>query len=286
MDVFTRAESIEYLRKSVPNGLTQPDADQLADHLGDLPLALAQARGHLSETGMRATEYLYLLDEQVTSMLSEGRATNYPYSMAAAWALSVAAVRQQLPQALALLRLLAFFGPDPIPRRVLRQDLQPTPTGVGEILADPILLARTLRELGRFALVSLEGRQVTVHRLIQALVRGELRADEQAWCQHDVHRLLTAAAPGNPEDPLGWPDFAVLIPHLTAESVQLARSQDETVRELALKAMRYLLASGDPATCRALAEQCIPQWTADSGPGSADVARAQQHLDDALRQLG
>lgn len=285
MDVFTRVESTELLLKSVPKGLTRPDADRLAERLDGLPIALVQAQGLLSETGMQAAEYLHLLDEQITSLLSEGKAPDYPYSMTAAWAISVAAL-QHLPQALTLLRFLSFFGSDPIPRDLLRRGLRSATTEVSDLLHEPILVARSVRELGRFALISTTGQQVTVHRLTQALVRDELSADEQARYRQEVHLRLAAAAPSNPDNPQGWPRFHELIPHLTSPAVQLEKSQDQTVRELALKGMRYLLASGDPATCRTLAELCIPQWTADSGPDSADVARAQRHLDDALRQLG
>src|SRR5581483_8063241 len=63
MDVFTRAESIEFLAKRVPKGLGKADADKLADKLGDLPLALEQAGAMLAETGMPIEEYLRLLDE-------------------------------------------------------------------------------------------------------------------------------------------------------------------------------------------------------------------------------
>jgi len=40
LDVFERAESVQFLTKRVPRHLTEIDADRLADALGDLPLAL------------------------------------------------------------------------------------------------------------------------------------------------------------------------------------------------------------------------------------------------------
>src|SRR5215472_11592054 len=43
MDVFTRPESKEFLAKRVLKVLSEPDADRLAEQLGDLPLALEQA---------------------------------------------------------------------------------------------------------------------------------------------------------------------------------------------------------------------------------------------------
>src|SRR5689334_11836476 len=59
VDVLARAESVAILRDRVA-GLSVPDADRLADELGDLPLAVAQAAGFMAETGMAVVRYLDL----------------------------------------------------------------------------------------------------------------------------------------------------------------------------------------------------------------------------------
>ena len=86
---------------------------------------------------------------------------------------------QQLPEAQELLRCCAFFGPDPIPRDVFRRGTKATGTSVSDLMADPILLARAIRVLGRFALVNMGGGAITVHRLIQALLRDDLDERER-----------------------------------------------------------------------------------------------------------
>jgi tetratricopeptide (TPR) repeat protein len=286
MDVFTRSESKEFLAKRVGKGLSDLDADRLAQQLGDLPLALEQAGAMLAETGMPVEEYLRLLDEQVTGIMSEGKSPDYPLSMTAAWKLSVSALENQLPQARELLRCCAFFGPEPIPRDVFRQGGQATGTELGNMIADPILLARAIRELGRFALVTLDGRSVSVHRLIQALLRDELNQDEQGRYRREVHLILAAAAARNPDDASSWPRYRELLPHVASESTELAKAREPTVRELALNTMRYLYQSGDYTSCRTLTERFIEQWAKDSGSDSPDVLQAQRHLGNALRLLG
>jgi hypothetical protein len=285
VDGFTRAESAALLVKRVPQGMEPQDADRLADRLGDLPLALEQAGATLAETKMPASEYLRRFDENITSLLALGKPQDYPLSVTAAWRLAVQALQQQLPPARELLRLLAFFGPEPVPRDVLRLGGSRAMTALRDVLGDPVMLARATRELGRFALVVLDSRSILVHRLISALVRDELSAAERDRYRHEAH-LVLASLPDNPDDLRRWPRFHELLPHLSAPALELQRCQDEQVRDFALRAMRYLIASGDPAACQVLAGKCIAQWTADSGPDAADVQHARHHLGTALRLLG
>lgn len=180
VDVFTRAESTEFLARRTDGEATGAAAELLADKLGDLPLALDQAGAMLFETGMQVEEYVALLDEQIVKIMAEGRSAEYPLSMTAAWSISVDRVQQVLPQARDLLCCCAFFGPEPIPRDVFRRGSQATGTRVSNLMADPILLSRAIRELARFVLVTISGRSISVHRLVQALLRRISLAREEA----------------------------------------------------------------------------------------------------------
>jgi tetratricopeptide (TPR) repeat protein len=284
MNVFERSESMEFLLKRVPKGLTDMDANRLARMLGDLPLALEQAGAMLSETGMPADEYLRLLDEHVTKIMAEGKSPDYPLSMTAACKMSVAALQDRL--SLELLRCCAFFGPDPIPRDVFRRGAQPTGTLVAEVISNPILMSSAIRELARYALVTLDGSSVSVHRLIQALLRDELTPEQRAAYQHEAHIILAGAAPANPDDATTWPRFEELLPHVNSDSTELPQSREPMVRDLARSLMRYLYQAGDHVSALALTERFIEQWTIDSGPDDTDVLRAQRHRGNILRLLG
>jgi tetratricopeptide (TPR) repeat protein len=286
MNVFSRAESKEFLIKRVPKGLSESDAERLANALGDLPLALEQAGAMLAETGMPVDEYLRLLDEHIGGILSEGKSPDYPLSMTAAWRLSVKTLQEQLPQARELLRCCAFFGPEPIPRDVFRRGTPAAATGIGGVISDPIVLARVIRELGRFALVTIDGRSITVHRLVQALLRDELTDEARGRYRHDVHLILAAADPKNPDDERLWPRYRELVAHMASATTELAGCKVHEVRQFALNVMRYLYNSGDLTSCQLLAERFIAQWTQDSGQESPDVLGARRHLGNALRRLG
>lgn len=286
LNVFTRAESRQFLTRRVLQGLSDSDVDRLAEELGDLPLALEQAGAVLAEAGMPVEEYLRLLEEHVKQIMALGKPAEYPEPMTAAWELSVLALREQVPQALELLRCCAFFGPDPIPRDVFRWGAQAGGTQISELMANPILLAQALRELGRFALVKLEGRTIAVHRLIQALLRDDLPVDEQRKYQHEVHTILAAAAPGDPTDSRLWPRYAELLAHVASIATDLPRCPDESVRAFARDVIRYLNYSGDFASSLSFGERFINQWTEDSGPDDPNVLDARRLYANALRGLG
>jgi tetratricopeptide (TPR) repeat protein len=286
MNVFRRVESTDFLRKRAPADITDHEADLLAERLGDLPLALDQAGAMLAETGMPVDEYLRLIDEQIVKIMAEGKSAEYQTSVTAAWSVSVAKVRQQLPAAQELLRVCAFFGPEPIPRDVFRRGSQATGTRVSDLMQDSILFARAIRELGRFALVAIGGRSISVHRLVQALLRGELDPEEQASYRHDVHQILAAAAPPGPADDRMWPRYRELLPHVTSAATEFPSCTDGKVRAFALDVMRYLYLDGDHTSCEALTKRFIAQWTADSGADDPAVIDAKRHYGNVLRALG
>jgi tetratricopeptide (TPR) repeat protein len=286
VDVFSRAESTEFLARRVPKGMTDSEADRLAEELGDLPLALEQAGALQAETGMSADEYIRLLEEHAMEILAEGKSAEYPRSMTAAWTLSVATMHRQMPQAQELLRCCAFFGPDPIPRDLFRRGQQEIETPVGLLISNPIMLARAIRVLGRFALVKLDGRAILVHRLVQALIRDDLTPEERDEYQHEVHLILAAGGPRSPEDSRLWPRYAELVAHMAAPATDLEGCLEPKVRAFALEMVRYLYRSGDLASAHSFAERFVERWTEDSGADNSSVLDARRYLGNALRELG
>jgi tetratricopeptide (TPR) repeat protein len=286
VDVFSREESREFLLKRAGVKPDAPDTDPLTEKLGDLPLALDQAGALLYETGMPVGDYVQLLDKEILRIMAEGRSADYPMSVTAAWTISVDNVRKQLPEAQELLRCCAYFGPDPIPRDVFDRGTKARGTRISDLMADPILLARAFGVLGRFALVNIGEGVVTVHRLIQALLRGGLENEDQDRYRHDVHLILAASASQDPEDDRTWPRFRELLPHVASEATDLARCTDPGVRAFVLNMMRFLYLSGDIASFEQLTTQFITRWIADSGTDDISVLNAQRHFADVLRQLG
>ena len=236
---------------------------------------------------MPVEDYLRLLEVQIAKILSEGTPPEYPAPLTAVWKLSVDRVTKQQPEAQQLLRCCAFFGSEPIPPYVFRRRTQGGgESGISELIAQPILLASAIRELGRYALIRIDGPNISVHRLTQALVRAELTPDEQAKYRQEVHSILAAGAPQSPTDASTWPRWAELVGHVGSEVTDLAHCRLPEHRNLALSVVRYLFQSGDFKACLALARRFSNQWALESGTEHANVLDAQRHLGNALRELG
>lgn len=286
VDVFTPEESIEFLGRRMRGEFDRDAADSLAAELGYLPLALEQAGALQAETGMSIEEYLRLLKQHSVSIMAEGKSADYPLSMTAAWKLSVSTLEQYQPEAVVLLRCCAFLGPEPIPRDLFPRGAHALQGPLRDLLADPIRLARAIRELGRFALVRIDGRTMIIHRLIQALLRDDLTPEEQAHYRDEAHLVLAAGAPQDPNDNLLWPRYAELMAHVAAPATQLEESRNETVRRFAVDMVRYLYNSGDLDAAQRFAERFIGQWSPDTPEDDVQLQRAQRQLANALRALG
>jgi tetratricopeptide (TPR) repeat protein len=266
VNVFTRQESREFLRLCV-DGISDADADRLAEEFGDLPLGLEQAAAWLAQTAMAVDQYLDLLREEHSRILAENPPPpGYPVPVAAAWSVSVARLRTQTPDAMELLQFCAFFGPAPIPLEFLELGRFRVDPPLQNTLKDPILLGRAIRALGRYALARIDNhrRTLEVHRIIQRLIRDELDGDTRNRLRHGVHMVLAAADPGDPDDVDNWPKYAELLGHVGPSEV--VKSQDPEDRRLAQNIVRYLLITGDYREALRSADKALGIWSADSEP--------------------
>ena len=287
VDVFPGSESVEFLKKRIPRGITRKEAEELAEALGHLPLALEQAGALRAETGMSNAEYLRLLAEQPASLLREGKPSEYPAPMTAAWQLSVSKLRENLPEAMDLLRCCSFFGPDPIPRDVFFpvEDERIRPVMV-DLLNNPIRLSRAIGHLARYALIRLDNgnRTVQVHRLIQALVRSEVAREERGPIREEVWFLLAMAAPPNTIDQASRTRYLNLIPHLGPSGIAESASPD--IRRFVLGVLDFLYASGNYTMVERYAKNFTDRWKEDSGPNTPEVLEADIKYCNRLREAG
>ncbi len=273
-------------------------AGQLAEELGYLPLGLEQAGAYISASpGATMVSYLKAYRRRRPDVLGRGAPTDYEYPIARTWSMAFEALS---PTAVGLLRLLACYAPDDIPLTLLLSggtdatQMAPDLAEVLGLLAEEELeLDGALTALYRYSLVRTgagsrrvrgtdaevprDGRTVSVHRLVQAVVRDQLSDEQRTAWEHAARTLLHRALPVDPEDPAGWPTFSALLPHLL---VRLTDT-DGDLRGAA----RFLHVCGDFRGARRVLDRAVSGLAGLLGPEHPDTLAAQVDLARTLFAL-
>lgn len=290
VNIFDRAESVALIQKR-GNEVSFDDANRLADKLGDLPLALDQAASWQSATGMPVAEYLDLFDEHHRVLLTEGKPTSYPITIAALVKLAFQRLQHDSPAVAQLLEMFAVLGAEPISIDLLRWGrTAEIPEPLGPALKDSIALGRIVRDLRKFGLASVDTKtRIQVHRLFQLVLRDELGDDQLRQSRTNVHRLLGAANPGDPDDDGTHRAHAEIAPHVLPAGLIAAESEDPL--QVVLDQIRYLWIIGDYEGSRRLGEATVAAWEkrtdqAKLGPNGELTLLATRHLANTLLSLG
>jgi hypothetical protein len=105
-------------------------------------------------------------------------------SVAKTWAISVERLRREERRAIDLLNLCAFLAPEPIPRSLLVKHHEALPAQLGRSVQSPLQLNRLIGALRRYTLLEIAGKDLVVHRTVQAATRGALsQEDSRHWVE-------------------------------------------------------------------------------------------------------
>jgi Trypsin-like peptidase domain/Tetratricopeptide repeat len=262
-------------------------ARELAGELGGLPLALEQAAAYMLAAGRDIAGYLALYRQRRADMLARGDPAGYDKRVTTTWTLAFARLQEHTPAAVGLLRLLACCAADAIPYRLLLQprpglaDELPPEAGpvLAPLLADPLAVDDTITALRRYSLISPPASGVvSVHRLVQAITLAQLSDQQAAAWQQASAALITAALPGDPEQPANWPAYAALLPHARA-ALPLSSTQ---MMDMA----GYLGYSGSYAAARDLSQQILDARQHELGAEHPATLTARANLASWTGQAG
>ncbi|MDR1386730.1 MAG: tetratricopeptide repeat protein [Propionibacteriaceae bacterium] len=302
---FAREDSVAYLRNST--GLDDAGgADQVAQQLGDLPLALAQAAGVIALRRQDDHQYghtAYLADLEALPpnlvLTPDGDLASYPNSTARAITLALSAVLPAKGDCRALtqavLDLMALFDP----AGVRRSHLSPL---AHDDAAGRSNLAQVLTRLEDASLISRsysDSRDLIVmHRLVSRVVRhqhGTKKRRKKALVP--VRAALASISPLQPipaADPAIADDYlatralaAEMASHLTwlLSYSELARSDQLILRER-LHCGRALNELHGPSTAIHLLEPTLKDLLRVLGPDHPDTLTARNNLAYAHESAG
>jgi tetratricopeptide (TPR) repeat protein len=281
---FDRSESLELISRHLPN-LEPRQANQLANGVGDLPLAVEQAAAFVMDSGLDVDDYLVLLGSHPDKAGLNEPTGDQHAGLAAVVATGRDRLEASAPEAGEFLDSMAFLAATPI-------RLTPTPGkgGGAVVVGDPVVTANVVRHVCRLGLARRVGASLQVHPLVQLLLRAQIPAERSDAVLAGALDLLGTAAPADPNEPSTWPVYRRLTPHVQAVTSRLADrpgvTEPAAFRRLLLGASRYLFVTAQYLAARQLAGEAHERWTAAFREDHPDTLRALSNLAANLRALG
>ena len=284
--VFERPESVEFLLNRTVE-TDEASAGELADLLGDFPLALEHAAAYAEQPGNDLAGYLSLFKERQVVMMARGANTQgYEFTVATTWEIAL----EQLPTAAAdLLALCSFFAPDDITPGMVRDGREHLPEPLASVVVDDLLLSDALSGLRRYSLIDVTDSSWSVHRLVQSVVRGRLgEPGKQSWAAAAAELVSEAYPSGALTDPAVWTVCALLYPHALAavdraEQFQIAH---EATGRLLNQIGLYAQIRANFQAARGFLERALSITEGAYGPAHPTVATVLNNLGGVLQDLG
>jgi hypothetical protein len=288
VDVFSRAESVALLQSRV-GSLSAPDADKVAEALGDLPIAVATAAAYLRDTGFEVAHYLRSIEESGPGALLSP-------AVEQTWDLLLERLETRSRAAIRLLQLCSVMAPAIALPLIYSDEMADMLKPHDQAVADRYMRGSLVQALNQLALikVDLSASRLTVHRLLQHVVRQRMSADELARTRHEVHLVLAGLRPHDDvDDPDSWPRFRMLWSHLDVSGA--AACPDESVRSLLIDRVRYVWRRGTVVQAEREARRILAGWhallddlaeDADPLPLRRQILQLSFHLAVILRDLG
>jgi hypothetical protein len=163
-----------------------------------------------SETGVPFGEYLELLEGLPSQELFDtSPEVFYQHTVAATWNTSITAAEQRAPLARPALEMTAYLAPEAIPRSFFAV-LEDNSAAGRKRVADALIA------LHRYSLATVGGNRISVHRLLQKVIRDRLIGRDQASAITHALTAIQRAIPDDSKLPATWPQWQELAPHVVA----------------------------------------------------------------------
>lgn len=289
-------EAIDFLFNRTQYKRTDQACEQaeiLNQELDGLPLALEQACAYMvaSKNIIKFQEYLDLYKKQGLDLLEKGKAKTGDYSSTVrqTWFLNFDAVAKKNEAASHLLNLSAFLAPDQIPYSVLRNGAQ----YLGPLLEKALqheeeiefqsALVDLLKPLHRYSLIDWESEKsenhcYSVHRLVQAVVRDDMKPDTQMqWLERGI---AATAAPNYDFD--NWSTYKQLLPHWLS-LIKQSKVNSEALVSISNQAGYYLAEQGEYKGAKLLLEKAYDLSKQLFGDEHPNVAQILNNLAELYR---
>ncbi len=278
--VLEPEEAIDFLLKKT--GQTDSSsAAALAETTGCLPLALEQSGDYIDETGISLADYLALFTQHRKDLWQQTEPPDdYHATVATTWNLSFKKIEQASPGSIEILNLCAFLAPDNIPKSLLTEGTEHIPSPLAEVLADSLEFNKAIKFLRQYSLLEVTGELLSLHRLVQTVIRDRLSEQEQATWAKAAVTLVEEAFPDESDDVRNWPECVRLISHalITANHAETLGIAPAVTSDLLDKSGKYLLAKAEYSEAKTLFERALRIAEVEYGSNHPTVANRLNNL--------
>lgn len=256
-------------------------AQAIVEIMDGLPLALDQAGAYLEATQCGLSDYLCLLQSSPLRLLAEREAhTDHPFSVTQTFTLLFERLEQSYRHAAELLTACAFLAPEAIPEEVFLEGAVQLESTFEVLAADPFQFQDAVKALLTSSLIqrNTTARTLTIHRLVQAVLKGRLLEPEREQWLKRVVTMLNWVFPAFVDteivEPAVWNQCERLVSHTLhcAEHASSLEQPDETLASLLLKAGRYLTERAQYEEAGSLLQQALHIREQTFGTRHPDVA--------------
>jgi tetratricopeptide (TPR) repeat protein len=218
-------------------------AEKLVAAMGGVPLALDQAGAYIEETGCSVSTYLQRYEQQRARLLDRRGVLggDHPHSVTATFLLASKRIEQEQSAAADLLHVCVLLHAEAIPEELFVAGAAYLGPELASLATDPYQLDQAIAVLRSLSLVQRqpETRTLSMHRLLQAVLRERMSEPEQADWLRRVIAALNAVFPDVTHE--AWGQCERLLPHvLTVATTIPDCAGDRELAEALQKAADYL----------------------------------------------
>jgi tetratricopeptide (TPR) repeat protein len=281
LDVLSSGDSVELLTRTSAVPDEKEEKEQVALELGCLPLALEHAAAYVHYNRVSFGHYLGLLRRVPEKALSFAPAVGATsVSVSKTWQVTLQSIQERDDLAISILRFLAWLSPEDIPRELLYSFTE-----------DSFEVDSALGLLSAYSMISLTADSVSIHRLVQAVVRTseETSIGSPSHPQARAAVAILASLNLEPEmSPDSWPMWRRLVPHIEALGrlvpVQYA---SEFTRTTLYYAARFLKCQNQLQPALECADKCVQmaECDLDEDSNGPDVLSCMNILGAILQEL-
>jgi tetratricopeptide (TPR) repeat protein len=250
-------------------------AEKLVAAMEGIPLALDQAGAYIEETGCSVSAYLERYEQQRARLLDRRGVLggDHPHSVTATFLLASKRIEQEQSAAADLLHVCSLLHAEAIPEELFVAGAAYLGPELASLATDPSQLDQVIAVLRSLSLVQRqpETRTLSMHRLVQAVLREQMSEPEQAEWLMRVVAALNAVFPDVTHE--AWGQCERLLPHvLTVAAAIPDCAGDRELAEALQKAADYLCGRAQYEQAESLYQRALRIGKQVWGPAHPQVA--------------